>query len=529
MRTGTREGPTTGSKKRAWCSTCKCYWERLVKMYFPRLYPDELLYSAIARCRIHMGMGSHKGLLAMLFGDTRVAAVTDLPSHLQGLAANIGLDVKELVTNHTLYPLYAPFIPEYRRLKLFQSMIAPDHPGAIGLAGASTALVKWPKKLRYCPLCFEEMITSYGEPYWRRCWQVQGVDACPVHGCLLWDSPVAFRRGQRHEFHAATPVLPAGGTKIVPAGEGVIRLATSLSQLLASPCDGSPGYGHWSCFYRRLASECGARRGRQVRASIIWELVQSCHPRDWFTSNGLWAAEPPLWLLALFRKHRKAFGCLQHLVAWTSLRPNQQAGDIINEACNCQAELARAPGRQLPAESSQRWHYRTLWEVALKAHGGTKAARENGGQANYAWLYRHDRDWLVSANKTRRNPLGNHSNVNWPGRDRALVRRLVWIEKGTAEDFGLPRRSRNWFLRQLPHNASVERHLDQLPLCRAFLDRYAESVGEYQIRRLSRVLVEDAIADRHSRRWQLERRCGLGKSRITPLAESFIEWIGGLD
>lgn len=123
-------------------------------MYFPRLYPDELLYSAIARCRVHLGMESHKGLLAILFGDTRVAAVTDLPSHLQSLADNTGLDAKVLVENYTLFPLYVPFIPQERSVRLYQAMLAHDRPGAIGLAGSSTALVKWPKWLRYCPKCF---------------------------------------------------------------------------------------------------------------------------------------------------------------------------------------------------------------------------------------------------------------------------------------------------------------------------------------------------------------------------------------
>ncbi|WP_050660549.1 TnsD family Tn7-like transposition protein [Gallaecimonas pentaromativorans] len=497
-------------------------------MYFPRPYPDELLYSAIARCRVHLGMGSHKGLLAMLFGDTRVAAVTDLPSHLQSLAGNTGLDAEELVANHTLFPLYAPFIPKERRLKLHQAMLAPDQPGALGLAGVSTALVKWPGQLRCCPLCFEEMVASYGEPYWRRCWQVQGVDACPEHGCLLWDSPLAFRRAQRHEFHAASPRLLPGGTKVVPAGKGAIRLAAGLSQLLVFQGRDSPGYGQWTSFYRRLASECGAMRGRQVRATVIWDLVLACHPREQLATNGLWAAEPPPWLLALFRKHRKAFGCLQHLISWTSLRPGQRAGDIIDEACR-QAELIRAQERQLPAEPATRQRYRTFWKTALNAHGGAKAARESGGQANYAWLYRHDRDWLAAANKSSRRPQGNHSHVDWPGRDRMLVRRLVRMGESAADDLGLPRRSRNWFLRQLPHSVSVEHHLDQLPLCRAFLDRYAESVGEYQVRRLTRALLEDARAGGRSKRWQLARRCGLDKSRITPLAESFIEQVGGLD
>ena len=146
-------------------------------MYFPRLYPDELLYSAIARCRVHLGVDSHKSLLRELFGDTKVAAITDLPSHLESLASNTGLDAGDLVANHTLFPLYSPFIPQDRRQRLLQVMLAPDMPGVIGLAGSSTALVKWPEWLRYCPLCLEEMVAKFGEPYWRRSWQVQGVDA----------------------------------------------------------------------------------------------------------------------------------------------------------------------------------------------------------------------------------------------------------------------------------------------------------------------------------------------------------------
>ena len=59
-------------------------------MYFPRLYPDELLYSGIARCRVHLGIGNHKTLLHMLFGDSKVAAITDLPTHLTALASNKG-------------------------------------------------------------------------------------------------------------------------------------------------------------------------------------------------------------------------------------------------------------------------------------------------------------------------------------------------------------------------------------------------------------------------------------------------------
>ena len=58
----------------------------------------------------------------MLFGDTRVAAVTDLPSHLQSLAGNTGL-IRKHWWPTTPLPLPAPFILWQRRFKLHQSML----------------------------------------------------------------------------------------------------------------------------------------------------------------------------------------------------------------------------------------------------------------------------------------------------------------------------------------------------------------------------------------------------------------------
>jgi len=107
-----------------------------------------------------------------------------------------------------------------------------------------------------------------------------------------------------------------------------------------------------------------------------------------------------------------------------------------------------------------------------------------------------------------------------------LVRLLIRIGRGSEEDLGLPRRSRNWFLQQLPHRASVEHRLDQLPLCHTFLDRYVESVGEYQIRRLTAAILEDLQTGITSRHWELEKRCGLEKSRMAPLTTAFIRLIG---
>nr|WP_288500608.1 TnsD family Tn7-like transposition protein [uncultured Pseudomonas sp.] len=493
-------------------------------MYFPRLHPDELLYSGIARCRIHLGISSHKTLLRMLFGDTNVAAITDLPTHLVALANNTGIDTASVIMRHTLFPLYAPFIPQQQRINLFNAMLSSDR-CSIGLAGASTALVKWPDWLRYCPACFVDMAARFGEPYWKRSWQVLGVDACLEHGCQLLNSPIAFRRTQRHEFHPASPLFVPERDFTKPVSEESLTLAKSVAQLLALEQVQSPGYGHWTNWYRRLATESGAGRGRQVKAEVIWDKVLEHHRKDWLAANGLLADyEPPTWLVAIFRKHRKAFSALQHLVVWISLRPNQHVGGVILEATTCKAQGAyERPRQDLSSDYNQREWNRSRWLQALERYGGAKAARKNDGGARYAWLYRHDKSWLIAVNQSMCSRHGNYSHMDWRSRDKKLVRQLLKIYKVSGEDLSLPRKSRTWFINQLPHRSSVEHHLKQLPLCNLFLERYAESVDEYQIRRITRAKLDDLRIGRASKVWELKRCCGLDNSNLSPLVNRFIE------
>lgn len=492
-------------------------------MYFPRLYPDELLYSGIARCRIHLGISSHKTLLHMLFGDNNVTAITDLPTHLLALADNTGLDTADVIMRHTLFPLYAPFIPEQRRIDLFNAMLSSER-STIGLAGASTALVKWPEWLRYCPACFAVMAATLGEPYWKRSWQVRGVDACLEHGCQLLNSPIPYRRAQRHEFHPASPLFLPHVFVTEPASEESLKLAKAVTQLLALEETQSPGFGHWTNLYRRLAIEAGAGRGRQVKVNVIWEKVLEHHRKDWLAAHGLLTScESPAWLVAMFRKHRKAFSALQHVVVWISLRPDQHAGEVILEATTSQTQGAHEkPRHELSCDSNQRELNRALWLQALERYGGAKAARQNGGGARYAWLYRHDKTWLTAVNQSMCSRHGNHSHTDWRARDKKLVRKLLKISQASEDELSLPRKSRSWYLHQLPHRSSVENHIKQLPLCSRFLARYVESVDEYQIRRITRAILDDVRMGKASKRWELARRCGLENRRTSSLVSRFM-------
>src|SRR5690625_5913277 len=74
---------------------------------------------------------------------------------------------------------------------------------------------------------------------------------------------------------------------------------------------------------------------------------------------------------------------------------------------------------------------------------GIKAARQSlEGGVLYAWLYRHDRDWLVHWNQQHQQErLAPAPRVDWNQRDRIAVRQLLRIIKRLDSSLDHPRRS----------------------------------------------------------------------------------------
>lgn len=90
---------------------------------FPIPYANELIYSTIARAGVRAGIISPKQLLDDVFDNRKVIATFDMPSYLESIVTlyqNGQYDLEILIYQHTLFPIYAPFLPEYRRKKMYQ-------------------------------------------------------------------------------------------------------------------------------------------------------------------------------------------------------------------------------------------------------------------------------------------------------------------------------------------------------------------------------------------------------------------------
>jgi hypothetical protein len=165
--------------------------------FFPTPYPDEILYSVLARYSVRCGVTSHQTIMESIFGKSSSRAVMEMPFNLNALISNLPVNcpytADDLIYNHTLYPFFTAFLPKERAEAVKQMMMDDCGSTVYGKAGVIGSRVPLNQYLRFCPICFEEDQKLYGEGYWHRLHQISFVMACPVHKTILHNSTVLVR------------------------------------------------------------------------------------------------------------------------------------------------------------------------------------------------------------------------------------------------------------------------------------------------------------------------------------------------
>lgn len=289
--------------------------------FLPPTYPDELLYSLLARIHRCLDLNGPKRTLDILFGSRSVRAGVALQAHLGALSdrlpADRHLSAERLARDFTLFPYLTAFQPEAVRASVLRALI--DGPAnwinvRLGLA-AST--VRSSIALRYCPACRAEMLHVQGELYWRRVHQLPGVLVCPDHGIALADSLVVPSRTGQHEFVAADEdnCPPLRAVPDWTADRTAIALLTMIaqasSQILVDPPKGEGAEGRREQIWGGLcALGFGKGRGRIRQCSLETEFRSVYGP----IIPLLPAAEPANWLVTFLRGRQRAVHPLRHLL-----------------------------------------------------------------------------------------------------------------------------------------------------------------------------------------------------------------------
>lgn len=198
--------------------------------------------------------------------------------------------------------------------------------------------------------------------------------------------------------------------------------------------------------------------------------------------------------------------------------------------------LALYPPRQLPRPdahgSSQLPQRRERWMAALLTCQNDGLGRVSDARArasaDYAWLYRHDRDWLFSTTSNRtpvaRSCLNECVRLDWVQRDDELCQLLLARLAVLRKELPPKRITRSRLIRSLGETM-VRRNLKRLPRLCALLDESADSTIAFGMRRVDHaisLLIKDGL---HLRVWRIQRLAALRtwSNALTTYANQQIE------
>lgn len=186
--------------------------------FVPPIYPDETIYSYVARLHVYWAETNHRTTAKRLFGKAPINIDQRLPLGIEHLAKETGYDVNALLQHHTFYPLFSGFVSCPIALK--EAMLSDSGKNLANASCVAQAGIAHLGGSRYCPLCIEQDKRKYGVAFWHLSHQLQGVTCCTVHDVELIQVNLCTRKFQ----------LPPqqDDSKRVVASPEAIRLAQLL-------------------------------------------------------------------------------------------------------------------------------------------------------------------------------------------------------------------------------------------------------------------------------------------------------------
>lgn len=596
--------------------------------FFPTPYPDELLYSIIARFGARAGILSPKILIEEIFGSKTATAIVDLPCNLVHLCTKFPIGSKIipglLINKHTLFPIYEPFAFKEKSRKVYNAMLGNYGGNIHGLLGLLAGNIKYPKSLRFCPACWKEEQNKYGEGYWHRLHQVPGVEVCPIHHILLQDSCVDLKKANKHEFIPASSnhciSRPMKFTFSIQIFNELINIAKDIEWILNNKITIKSLLWLREQYVQLLIGKnLASVTGRVHQSDFIAEF------RNYYGQDLLKRLQSPVsekhegWLSELVRKPRKTFHPLRHILLirflfgsvasffaenhtikpfgagpWPCLNAaaTHYGMEVVKKiaisycydtkrpigtfTCSCDFVYSRRGPDVSPEDRYKIGRiksYGAVWEQKLKMLLGQKLStrsiaktlrvdsktvkkysklwdvleplctemnvKENNAKNKmeewtqlcvqysgmsvtffrkmrpdlYMWLYRHQKEWLLSySSKMKCHEKKISQRVNWEERDVQLHKKLKQEVSKILSGEGKPIRITVSSLgKRLGILSLLEKKIYKLPQTEKYLKSVVESVEKFQKRRVIWATKELIGENKSIVPWRIKKKAGLGK------------------
>ena len=512
--------------------------------FFPTPYPDELLYSSIARFHIRSGNNNAKATLNDLFNSSTVTAVLELPSNINRLLSNLPIgatfDAEELIYKHTMFPYYTAFIAEDRGKKIYDYMLSDNGSKIYAELGLGNSYIKLNTYFRFCHECVKDDIKLYGETYWHRIHQVAGLDFCIKHRKPLYNSTAAVRLKNRQEYVNAMMEICIDRDKndfkpveIINC-EGIssstfeeiknksLRIGRNIDYLLNNKMEFKE-LNYFREFYIDKLIQNKLASGR----NLIYQDELLPKFKSFWGEHFLEAINCNFdidmrhnWVSTITRKHRKGFHPIQHILFAEFLSIN--IADMFKSK-----EIFEVNRKKYqPKCEDEIIQKRNRWLELMRTYSNeSKSFIRYKDISVYTWLYKYDTEWLNKNSPTKK--VGNRKDqlIDWDKRDEeifALVKVAVYEIKMSEEK---PERiTVTSIAKKINKVTLMQRHIDRLFKTKEFLNYNVESLEEFQLRRV-KWAIKELAKEGEVREWDVIIKAGLSKKFYNKLKDSIEELI----
>ena len=201
--------------------------------FFPAPYPDELVYSWFARYGMRTGYTNYRAIAEDLFISNTAKPNLEFIIELNPEAYKVVTRYKSfeaIIKQHTMFPYYVRFLPKERRVKAYKLLLKMDK-GYNDALYSRKYKTQCRQSLRYCPICVDEDRNKYGETYWHRIHQLDHIDICPVHGCILQNTSVDITSRPSPSLIHAEEVIPKQTEEVMFGTDLEFKLAQYTAQV----------------------------------------------------------------------------------------------------------------------------------------------------------------------------------------------------------------------------------------------------------------------------------------------------------
>lgn len=428
--------------------------------YFPAPYPDELLYSQLARYYIKSGHIAYIFAAKELFERSTDRPNVEFLNRFSTAAFPIitqNCSIGQIILNHTIFPYYGRFLSKERRMKAFCTMASMEagYKNQLAIPKSKNGTQRY---LRYCPLCAKNDRKLYGETYWHRIHQMTGIDICPVHKCYLCDSNMAMGAKTSPVFYDADSNIP----DCIEIQYSDIDLECSLAGYMAAvfsadiDMDSDVTIGKYF-HYRMAGTKYLSPRGQQRNISVLHDDFVDYYKSlqdNWFTE--LWQIQK------VMTNDRVNFYEICLLGMFLNVLPDELAHPVLPEK-----SIVENYDERIFELHENGLNYKQIADALGGSYNTIKAI----GEKRYGTYHKHPKKPLKPGAKPK----------DWNAVDKSMLPLVAkMIARLHGDETTRPRRVTVSTVERLLGLPS--KRIELLPQCKALVIENVESLDEYWAR-----------------------------------------------